>query len=139
MQNLRLLSISRRSQLSGVLADAPAVRRDVLLGDGRRFVFERRRHRVVEAVHESEKGDERGDLDDRTFGPVALHLLKELVGDFVRLRAGGNREIERDAFRFREERTRLVFPDFGELLLVDASPEGPLFDAVNCGCDAMLR
>src|SRR5437773_95769 len=94
-----------------VLADLPAVRHEELLAHRNRLVLVRRTHGVVPPIDESEVSHARGYLYDLILAPVLAHIGEHFVGDAVGNRSGGEREIERDALRFGEERARAVLPD----------------------------
>src|SRR3970040_1695458 len=78
-----LVSVLPQPSSSLVFPQLPPMLRNVLLGDVNGLLFQRRRHGVVEAVHEAEVRDQARDLDDRPFRPVLSHPVEQLVGDVV--------------------------------------------------------
>src|SRR5207244_1756741 len=63
------------------------------------------------------------ELDDLVLAPLPAQRGEHLVGNAVRHRSGGKREVERHPLRLGEERAGAEFPDRRELLLLDAEAQ----------------
>src|SRR6516162_10581248 len=69
---------------SGVLADGPATLGEIPLAGFDRRAFELGRHRVVEAVEETEQCDHRDDVDDLRLAIMLLELFFFQAEDGIR-------------------------------------------------------
>src|SRR5881227_1668834 len=76
---------------------APAVRREMLLAEFQRLVFERGRECVVPAIEESEHRDHADDLDHLLVAPVLVEFDEHVVGYGIWHASGGDGDIERRA------------------------------------------
>jgi hypothetical protein len=108
-----------------MFSDMPSVCSDVFFSDLRRLFLQRRGHRVVEAIHESEIGNKRRDFHDPALRPMLLHPIEQFVGHLIGLRRSGDREFDCDTLGIGIQRARFIFPYRSELLIFDASLERP--------------
>jgi hypothetical protein len=70
---------------AAMFAGRPALRRQMNGSHFEWLLLQRRRERVVPAVHEAEQRDDGEYLDNLTFAPMLLHRIEHVVGDCIRL------------------------------------------------------
>ena len=102
-----------------MLANLPAVGREVLLAYRECFILEGRCKSVVPTVEEPELRDYLDDLDDLAVALMLAQLREHLVGDPIRHAGRGERHVERDALGLGVERARAVFTHRLQLGVVD--------------------